>query len=118
VTRDTTQDIHTDHHLSIVQPPRCDCPDCADSIYYLDPERRWWCRRHSKQAIFVALGHEHRYPEIIFTNVGLTHLAGISGREQWYALARACRMRPAALETAIFEILLQLKLIRREEVEK
>ena len=58
MTRDTTLDRNTDHHLSIVQPPRCDCPDCADSIYYLDPERRWWCRRHSKQAIFVALGHE------------------------------------------------------------
>jgi hypothetical protein len=110
------EDSRVTDHLMIVIPPRCDCPDCADAIYFLDPEGRWWCKKHGKQAIFVAVGYEYKYPQIVFTNITLTQFAGIQGREQWYALARACRMRPAALEVAIFDILLQLKLVHREEV--
>jgi hypothetical protein len=101
----------TDHSLHIIEPPRCDCPDCCDPVYYFDPECRWWCYKHSKQAIFVALGAEYGYPRIVFTNSALTRYAGIEGREQWYALARAARYHPAALESAIFDILAQLKLI-------
>jgi hypothetical protein len=118
VTRDTTLDRNTDHHLPIVQPPRCECPDCYEHIYYLDPECRWWCVNHSKQAIFVALGAEYGYPKIIFTNSALTQFAGIEGGDQWYSLARAARYHPAALEGAIFDILAQLKLISRPLVEE